>query len=135
MNYTTLAKIIAKSIFYSSIQASWGSVEMSSKFSVINFSKDQKILQRAADALRSYFIIGIFWTFGTVLSLYSEYGILGAWIAFIFNMLMITWIGTSYTKAFKIAAKDNNLSIPTIFNNKDYKYIYFLDILIILCII
>ena len=55
-----LAKIVAKAVFYASIQASIGSVEMSSKFSVLNFSKDQEILQRAADALRGYAMVGTF---------------------------------------------------------------------------
>ena len=44
-------KLMGKAILLASIQASIGSVEMSSKFSVINFSKDQRTLQAAADAL------------------------------------------------------------------------------------
>ena len=65
MDSKEIAKAVAKSIFYSSIIASIGSVEMSSKFSVMNFSKDQQTLQRAADALKSFIIVGAIWSIGT----------------------------------------------------------------------
>ena len=41
-------KTIGEAILFASIQFSIGSVEMSSKFSVMNFSKDQETLQNAA---------------------------------------------------------------------------------------
>ena len=40
-------KAIGEAILFASIQFSIGSVEMSSKFSVMNFSKDQETLQKA----------------------------------------------------------------------------------------
>ena len=46
-----MPKLIGKSILFASMQFAIGSVEMSSKFSVKNFSKDQDTLQNAADAL------------------------------------------------------------------------------------
>ena len=46
------------------MQFSIGSVEMSSKFSVKNFSKDQHTLQNAAGALSDYMKIGLMWSFG-----------------------------------------------------------------------
>lgn len=126
-----LAKIMAKAIFYASIQASWGSVEMSSKFSVMNFSKDQETLQRAADALRSYLIIALFWTFGTVLAMYASYGVCGAWLGLAANAALVAWIVLSYVHAFKEAAKNNNLKIPIIFKQSDYVYIGFLALLLL----
>jgi len=57
-------KIIGEALLYASIVSSIGSVEMSSKFSVMNFSKDQETLQNAADALSDYLRIGLLWTFG-----------------------------------------------------------------------
>jgi hypothetical protein len=119
MDSRTLAKVVAKSIFYSSIQASIGSVEMSSKFSVMNFSKDQETLQRAADALKSYTIVGGVWTVGTMLALYASHSVYGAVIGLVSNMVMMGWIILSYIKAFKEAAARYGLEVPTVFNRID----------------
>lgn len=118
-----LAKIVAKAIFYASIQASIGSVEMSSKFSVINFSKDQVTLQRAADALKNYVLIGMVWTIGTMLALYGSYGNVGAAVGLLANLVMMLWIILSYLHAFKEAAKDYNLEYPTLVTGKDLLYV------------
>lgn len=115
-----LAKTVAKAIFYASIQASIGSVEMSSKFSVINFSKDQETLQRAADALKSYMIVGTIWTAGTMLALYASCGIPGAWVALAANAVMMGWIFISYINAFKEAAKRYNLKEPKLFTTAEW---------------
>jgi hypothetical protein len=113
-----LAKIVAKALFYSSIQASIGSVEMSSKFSVLNFAKDQETLQRAADALRNYMKIGIIWSAGSILALYSSYGMCGAWLALASNLLMMLWIIVSYIDSFAEAAKRYSLQKPILFTAK-----------------
>jgi hypothetical protein len=120
MDSKELARIVAKAIFYSSIQASLGSIEMSSKFSVMNFSKDQETLQRAADALRSYIIIAVVWTVGTILALYASYGWCGAWVGLAANAVMMGWIIISYIKAFGEAAKRYNLKNPTVFGGSDW---------------
>ena len=119
MDGKLLAKIVAKAIFYASIQSSIASVEMSSKFSVMNFSKDQLTLQRAADALRSYIWVGCLWAMGTVMALYASHGPIGALIGLVANVMMMMWTVVSYTRAFKKAAKDNNLKTPTVWNSKD----------------
>ncbi len=118
-----LAKTISKAIFLASIQSSIGAVEMSSKFSVLNFSKDQDTLQRAADALRSYMIIAVIWTIGTVLSLFASHGVCGGWVGLTANVVMMAWIYFSYTSAFKTAAKEHHLQVPTVFSSTDWKYI------------
>ena len=123
MDSKTIAKVVAKAIFYASIQSSIGSVEMSSKFSVMNFSKDQKVLQRAADALRSYILIGTLWTIGTVLSLYASHGMFGVIAGLIANIVMMGWIVVSYRDSFKKAAEHNHLKMPTIFQEQDKIYI------------
>lgn len=110
-----LAKIIGKAFFYASIQASIGSVEMSSKFSVINFAKDQATLQRAADALRGYIFIGSIWAFAACLVLYGSDGWLGAWIGLAANVVLMGWIIISYLNAFKAAATTYNLKVPCVF--------------------
>jgi small-conductance mechanosensitive channel len=110
-----LAKIIGQAIFYASIQAAFGSVEMSSKFSVINFSKDQETLQNAADALRHYLYIAAIWTIATMLVMYGNYGWCGAILGFIFNLFMMAWIYLSYSYAFKKAANKSDLELPTVF--------------------
>lgn len=115
MQTRELAKIVGQAIFYASIQASWGGVEMSSKFSVMNFAKDQETLQRAADALRSYIIIGVVWGLGTALALWAEHGQCGLWAAIAANIVLMAWIVLSYIKAFRFAAEQYNLVMPKIF--------------------
>ncbi len=107
-------KMIGEAILLASIQFSIGSVEMSSKFSVKNFSKDQETLQNAADALSDYLKISIFWTFGVAALLYSNYGIKGAISAIIANTLIIVWVYVSYIQSFKIASDKYNLVTPVI---------------------
>lgn len=119
----SLAKTVSKAIFYASIQASIGSVEMSSKFSVINFSKDQETLQRAADALKSYMIVGMIWTVGTMLGLYSSHGWCGAYVGLGANVVMMGWIVVSYLQAFKEAAVRYDLTNPVLFNTSDWVWV------------
>lgn len=95
---------------------------MSSKFSVLNFSKDQATLQRAADALRSYMIIAVIWTVGTVLALYASHGWCGGWVGLAANVVMMSWIYFSYVSAFKAAALENHLQVPTVFSPTDWKF-------------
>jgi hypothetical protein len=110
-----IPKILGQAIFYSSIQAAIGSVEMSSKFSVINFAKDQETLQNAADALRNYLYIACLWMLATVLVMYSQYGMKGGIAGFAANMGYIMWIYFSYIYAFKCAADKYKLKEPYVF--------------------
>lgn len=108
-------KMLGEAILYGSIQFSVGSVEMSSKFSVKNFSKDQDTLQNAADALMDYIKISFVWTLGVTLLLFSKYGLMGAISAIIANAVVVAWIYFSYVDAFKAAIKkdgDNKLVFP-----------------------
>jgi hypothetical protein len=107
-------KMFAEAILYSSIQFAIGGVEMSSKFSVKNFSKDQETLQNAADALSDYIKIGLFWTTGTAILMYCKYQMLGAVAAIVSNVAIIMWMYMSYQKAFKIAVAKNGLQMPTV---------------------
>lgn len=107
-------KMLGEAILYSSIQFSIGSVEMSSKFSVKNFSKDQITLQNAADALSDYLKVSVLWTIGVMLLLFGKYGYLGGIIGFVSNLLVVMWIYVSYIKSFDIAAVANNLKKPKV---------------------
>jgi hypothetical protein len=78
-------KLMGNAILLASIQASIGSVEMSSKYSVINFSKDQTTLQGAADALTGYLFIGTIWMVGSLLINYGQYG----WAGFFASLVAI----------------------------------------------
>jgi len=100
-------KMLGEAILYSSIQFSIGSVEMSSKFSVKNFSTDQVTLQNAADALTDYIKISFIWTLGVTLLLLSKYGWVGAVASIIANSVVVWWIYWSYMQAFKMAVKKN----------------------------
>lgn len=103
-------KIIGKAILLASMQFAIGSVEMSSKFSVINFSKDQQTLQRAFDALNEYMLIGLVWTVGVALIMYANYGKIGVISAIACNAVILGWIYISYKSSFRKAAKFNNLT-------------------------
>lgn len=106
--------MLGEAILLASMQFSIGSVEMSSKFSVKNFSKDQETLQNAADALSDYLKIGIFWTIGLSVLFYARYDKLGSAMCVIINILIIAWIYFSYMNAFDIACKNNNLKCPIV---------------------
>jgi hypothetical protein len=115
-NINPTLEMLGEAILFSSIQFSIGSVEMSSKFSVKNFSNDQNTLQNAADALSDYLKISIVWTIGVVLLLYSKYKLLGAIAGFISNLIVILWIYISYMSAFKSATlKNPDLKMPSIY--------------------
>lgn len=109
--------IFGKSILFASMQFAIGSVEMSSKFSVKNFAKDQETLDNAISALRDYIIIGILWTLGTSFIFFANYGVKGLILNILANTSIILWIWISYQKAFKDAANKNNLNTHSIFTN------------------
>ena len=106
--------LLGEAILLASMQFSIGSVEMSSKFSVRNFSKDQETLQNAADALSDYLRIGILWTIGLTILFYAKYDKIGAIICLLSNILIISWIYYSYDIAFSCATKKYNLKHPSI---------------------
>lgn len=106
--------LFGEAILLASMQFAIGSVEMSSKFSVRNFSKDQETLQNAADALSDYLRIGLLWTFGLTLLFYAKHDKIGAIIALITNLLIIAWIYLSYQTSFEYAAKTNSLKMPSV---------------------
>ena len=111
----SVAYILGKAILFSSFQFAIGSVEMSSKFSVKNFSKDQETLDNAVIALRDYIIIGMFWTFGTSLIFHANYGIRGMMLNILCNALIIAWIYFSYQNSFDSAANKYKLEKRNIF--------------------
>jgi hypothetical protein len=108
-------KIIGESMILASLQSSLGSVEMSSKFSVINFSKDQETLNNALKALQEYFLIATIWLIGTSAVLYSQFGIRGAFSGIFANGIMLGWIVISYMICFRKAAKKYGLITPSFF--------------------
>lgn len=120
MSNKELIKIISKSLFYSAIIFSLGSVEMSSKFSVINFAKDQKTLDRARDALESFIYVSAVWIMATVLSLYASHGFCGAAFALLFGVLITGSIIWSYFKSFEQAANEYKLQYPETFTKKTW---------------
>jgi len=110
--------ILGKAILMASMQFAIGSVEMSSKFSVKNFAKDQETLDNAISALRDYIIIGGLWTSGTSLIFYVNYGARGLMLNVLANICIILWIYLSYYVAFNEAAKKYNLVVHGIFQTK-----------------
>lgn len=92
--------ILGKAILMASMQFAIGSVEMSSKFSVKNFSKDQRTLDNAIKALKDYMIIGSLWTVGTSMIFYVNYDMKGLLMNLIANFSIMLWIYLSYYAAF-----------------------------------
>ena len=111
----TVATIFGESLLLSSIQVALASVEMSSRFSVLNFSKDTETLQNACNALTSYVIVGSLFTLGAVLVLYSSFGVKGGVICAAVNIGVMMWIVVSYRGAFKKAAEKYNLEETEMF--------------------
>jgi len=114
-----IVPIMGKAILFASMQFAIGSVEMSSKFSVKNFSKDQTTLQHAADALSDYIFIGVIWTLGTCMMFYGNYGMKGALVNLITNFIIMSWIIVSYRRAFTYACESSELEMPKLFRRKD----------------
>ena len=115
MNNDNIYKAIGEAILFGSIQFSIGSVEMSSKFSVMNFSKDQETLQNAAYALSDYLKIALLWTIGTCLIGYSNFDKLGLYTSLFVNIMIVGWIGYSYHVCFLKAAQKYNLEYPKLY--------------------
>jgi len=103
---------LGESILLSSISFSVASVEMSSKFSVKNFSKDQETLQNAADALMDYMKIGTLWAAGCMMVMYAKYGKEGLLYSAIMNAVILAWVYVSYKKAFQSAMQKYGLTMP-----------------------
>jgi hypothetical protein len=103
--------VIGKSLLFAGIQFSLGSVEMSSKFSVKNFSKDQETLDNAIKALRDYNLVALIWMLGTCLVFYSNYQLLGLLSSLITNLVFVLWINLTYYSAFNEAAKKYGLKV------------------------
>lgn len=110
-----MAKVVGKSILLAGFLVALGSVEMSSRFSVMNFSKDDDTLQRAADALSAFVVIGMIWAIGSTAVLYASYKGVGFVSGIISNGIILGWIYISYTAAFHKAAKRHNLQEPKMF--------------------
>ena len=105
-------QMIGQGLLYASVLVSLGSCEMSSKYSVRNFSKDQQTLQSASDALSDFVLISTFWSIGVCLLMYAQYGVWGLITGLLSNILIILWLVLSYQSTFKEAAKTYNLKMP-----------------------
>lgn len=103
---------LGESILLSSISFSIASVEMSSKFSVKNFAKDQDTLKNAADSLSDYMKIGMLWAVGCMMVLYAKYGLQGLIYSAVMNAIILYWVYSSYQKSFQSAADKYHLEMP-----------------------
>jgi hypothetical protein len=114
-NKANIPLMLGEAIFYSSIQFSIGSVELSSKFSVINFCTSQAVLDNAAEALKGYIYVASLWMVGTALVMYAKYSWYGVLAGLIANLVCMLWIYFSYIYSFKIAAEKYKLKVPCVF--------------------
>ena len=112
-----IAILFSESLILASLQFALSSTEMSSRYSVLNFSKDQDTLQNACNALSSYILIGIIFGIGGVLALYGSFGVKGAIVCAICNIAVMLWIVLSYLAAFKKAAIKYDLVEPKLFQS------------------
>jgi hypothetical protein len=109
------AVLLGEAILLASMQFAIGSVEQSSRFSVMSFAKDEDTLQRAADALSSYMVIGLVWAVGVSLILYSQWGKEGLIAGLATNALVMFWIFYTYYRTFQAAAHHHHVKEPTLF--------------------
>lgn len=105
--------ILGKAILMASMQFAIGSVEMSSKFSVKNFARDQRTLDNAIKALKDYMIIGTLWTIGTSMIFYVNYDVKGLVMNIMANASIMLWIYLSYYSAFREAVQMFNQENPS----------------------
>jgi len=112
---TALYKVFGEALLLASIQFAVGSVEMSSKYSIMNFTKDQQTLNNASEALQSYITVAIIWSVGCLLQMYGQFGIKGATCALLTNVLIMVWIIVSYENMFDTCAAKYSLIKPTLF--------------------
>jgi hypothetical protein len=110
-----VAKIVGKSILLAGFLVALASVEMSSRFSVLNFAKSNDVLQNAANALSAFTVIGLIWAVGSTAVLYSSYAVPGFVAGVISNGIILAWIIVSYRAAFDRAASENGLERPKMF--------------------
>jgi hypothetical protein len=110
-----VVKMLGKALMLSAQQYAIGSVLMSSTYSVKNFSKDQVILDNAADALKNYFLVGFIWLLSNAMVLGATYGFNGVLAATVANAAVMAWIYYIYKKSFNEAAQMYNLKFPKIF--------------------
>jgi hypothetical protein len=110
-----VVKMVGKALMLSAQQYAIGSVLMSSTYSVKNFSKDQTILDNAADALKNYFYVGWIWMASNMMVLGATYGFNGVAVAALANGAVMYWIYAIYKKSFDDAARMYNLKFPKIF--------------------
>lgn len=115
----SFAALIGQSIFLSGLTFAIASMEMSSRYSVENFSKDQKTLQNAMNALCTFIIIGTVWALAVIGVLYAEYGMKGIIVGVITNLVFMGWIVFSYLWTFKRTANTYGLQMPNFF---DFSY-------------
>lgn len=110
------AKVIGKATLLAVIQSVIATIEMSTRMSFVNYSKDQTSLQKAADNLSNYIILASFWTFGSSSVLYSNYGMTGFWWGIITNLAILSWNIFNYLSAFKRYSKEFGLKYPKLFD-------------------
>jgi hypothetical protein len=110
-----IAKVAGKSILLAGFLVALGSVEMSSRFSVMNFAKNDEVLQNAANALSAFMFIGMIWSIGATAVLYASYSTFGFLCGVISNAVILGWMYFSYVAAFKKAAAANGLKEPEMF--------------------
>lgn len=107
--------ITGKAILFASMQFAIRSVEMTSKFSIKAFSKDQDTLQHAADSLSDYIFMGLCWTLGTSMIFWGNYGMKGVLINLIANLFFMSIIISGYKRALKYACQKGDLQFPELF--------------------
>lgn len=115
----SLSSLIGNALFLAGLQFAIASTEMSSRFSVENFSIDARTLQAAMNALSTYFIISVVWCLACCFVLYAEHGIRGIIWALITNIIFVGWIVVSYYLTFRSVSRSKNLPMP-----KPFKFGY-----------
>ena len=108
-------EIVGKVLVSTTVQATLGSLEMSSRLMIRNFVITQEEADEFINEMRAYIFIGSLWTAGTTFLMYSMHQYLGASLNLLFNLLAMAWIIYRRYPVYVKTATKHGLKIKGIF--------------------
>lgn len=110
----TLPLELGQALVFAAVQPALASMEMSSRFDIVNSANSQRSLEQAARDLRSFMVISIIWAVGSTLVMFFQFSWRGALINFIGQVLIMYWIYSNFRTAIVNQAKRRHLNIPPV---------------------
>jgi len=120
-NEATLPLELGQALVFASVQPALASMQMSSRFDIVNSATTQDLLEQAARDLRSFMIIAIIWAVGSTLVMYIQFSWRGAFINLVGQGLVGYWIFSSFRNAIVNQALRKNLQVPSVWGKLELK--------------